>query len=379
MKILVFSPYYYPHLGGVEAYVQELNQQLLAKGMKITVFTTQLPVEEKDFLVKKDNLEIIKFPAFDLVYNYPLPKFWHPEFWRIFRNLFSTEFDAVISHTRFFSTTLLALYFSKKKKTKWIHFEHGADFVQSGNFLIRAVARTYDQTFGKYIFKKADKIVAISNSVKNFILKIYPKCNPEVIYRGFDFEKIKNIQVNSEMAEKYKSQIVIVFIGRLISGKGVADLIMALDKIKKENYQCLIIGEGPEKNNLRQMIESLSLQEKIILLGHKKHQECLAILKIADIFVNPSHTEGLPTTVIEAAVCGKAIIASNVGGTAEIIEENVSGNLFQAKDIPGLANKLETLIKDGEKRKNFGERAKENVLRKFNWEKNIGNFLEIMK
>ena len=115
----------------------------------------------------------------------------------------------------------------------------------------------------------------------------------------------------------------------------------------------------------------------VIFLGYKKFEDYIKILKISDIFINPSYTEGLPTTVAEAALCRNAIIATNVGGTPEIITNNQSGYLINPKDITTLKNKLEMLINNDSLRKELGNSAYNEVLNKFNWDKSIDKYLDI--
>ena len=178
------------------------------------------------------------------------------------------------------------------------------------------------------------------------------------------------------MKNQYPGDILITFIGRLIDGKGLSDLMNAVKKLNS-NFRLFIVGDGPQKNELENLAKKLGFREKIIFFGHKKFEEAMGILKISDIFVNPSYTEGLPTSVIEAAFCKKAIIATNVGGTPEIITDNQSGYLINPKDIPTLKNKLEILINNETLRKELGNNAYNEMLNKFNWNKSIERYLEI--
>jgi glycosyltransferase involved in cell wall biosynthesis len=137
------------------------------------------------------------------------------------------------------------------------------------------------------------------------------------------------------------------------------------------------MGDGPEKRKLEALAEKLKVHDKIIFFGYKNFDEYIKILKITDIFINPSYTEGLPTTVAEAALCKNAIIATNVGGTPEVITNEKSGFLIPPKNIPELKNKLEILISDKELRKQLGESAYSEVVNKFNWDKSIEKYIKI--
>lgn len=377
MKILIFCPYYPPHIGGLESHADEFNKYLSQKGVGITVFTPRLPENALEHETKYQNVKIIRFPAFEIISNYPLPRFWSLKFWRLFFALFKVKFDIVISRTRFFNTSLLALIYAKIKKVKWIHIEHGSDFVKSGGKLSTNVAIIYDNTFGKLILKKADEIVTNSRASAQFCQKIAGNIDCEVVYRGVEIEKVITASPNIELKNKYNNFVIITFLGRLFDGKGVADLITALSQLKEKNYVCFIIGDGPEKKNLEILADKFEIKNKIIFFGYKKFDDYIKILKISDIFVNPSYTEGLPTTVAEAALCRNAIIATDVGGTKEIISGQEDGYLIKPKDIEDLKNKLEILIGNLELREKLAKNALEEVRDKFNWENSTNEYIEI--
>lgn len=377
MELLVFSPYYPPHVGGLESHADEFNKHLSQKGIGITVFTPRLPEESAESEARYEKVRIIRFPAFEIIPNYPLPKFWSPKFWKLFSGLFHEKYDIVVSRTRFFNTSLLAMFYSKKKRKPWVHIEHGSDFVKSGGKFSVSVAKIYDNTFGKMVIRRADRVVANSHASAVFCKKLVPNIHCKVIYRGVEVEKIITMPVDTELKDKYQGRTIITFLGRLLDGKGVADLILALSKITGKNFLCFIIGDGPDKKRLEKLAGKSGLGDKIIFLGYKNFDEYIKILKISDIFVNPSYTEGLPTTVAEAALCRNAIIATDVGGTREIITDKKSGFLVGPKDVNTLRECLEKLIADEELRKQLSDSAYEEVKNKFSWNNSIEKYINL--
>ena len=376
-KLIVFSPYYPPHLGGVENYADELNKYLSLQGIDIIVFTPRLPQESPEFETKYENVKIVRFPAFEIIPNYPMPKFWSLKYWTMRKNIFSQNFNFVISHTRFFCTSLQALCFAKRKKIKWLHIEHGSSFVRHHNKLVYFYSRLYDFSLGRIILSKSDRVVAVSQAALSFVVKLAPKARCQLIYRGFDHKIIDAVKSNQTLKEKNKDSFLVIYIGRLISGKGVADLIRAMGILKNRKVKCLIIGDGPEKMSLESLAAELGIEENVIFLGYKEHRETLALLKSADVFVNPSYTEGLPTTVIEAALCKIPIIATNVGGTSEIISDQKNGFLIRPKDPQIMAEKINYLLNHAEIRKQLGEKACKSVKVKFSWDNSIAEFTKI--
>lgn len=376
VKILVFTPYYPPHIGGLESHAEEFNKYLSRKGVDIFVFTPRLPEDAPEREIRHNNVKIIRFPAFEIIHNYPLPSFWNFRFWKLFFGLFKEDVDIVISRTRFFATSIMALKYAKLKRKKWLHIEHGSDFVKLTNKFYSATAKLYDYTFGKIVLNFCDKLVANSNASADFCRKLAPNKPCEVIYRGVEIEKIENAAPNLELKNKYKDKFIITFLGRLISGKGISDLISAVQNINSD-FVLFIIGDGPERKNLEALAKKLNLEDKIVFFGYQKFEDAISIIKISDLVVNPSYTEGLPTSVIEAALCKKAIIATNVGGTPEIITGSKSGFLIEPKNVNLLRKKIEILISDVKLRESFGSFAYEEIKNKFDWNKNIERYTEL--
>lgn len=373
-RILVICPYYPPHIGGLESHADEFNEYLAKNGFEITVFTPRLPKEAIEKENKYKHVEIIRFPAWEIIPNYPLPCFWNKKFWNLWKNLKTKKYDWVISRTRFFLTSVMAGCFAKKNKTRWLHIEHGSDFVKLNNPIKSFLGKFFDYTFGRCILKNANEVVANSKASAYFCKKLYSFREYKYIYRGVELGKIEN---NLEIQKKYKDKVKIIFAGRLIDGKGVQDLIKAVSKISLDNWVLLIIGDGPMKNDLEKYVKDLELESKIKFLGQMERSNLMGIINVGDIVVNPSYTEGLPTSVIEAAKCGKAIIATDVGGTREIIENYKSGILILAKRPDILTQKIELLIINTKLREQLGQEARKKVENSFDWNVSIKKYIDI--
>ena len=374
-KILVFSPYYKRHVGGLESFVEEFNINLLdSKKYSIKLITSLIPKNQLE-IENQSNFEIVRLPFFELIHNFPVPKFWSIKFWTEYHSLFKENYIVVISHTRFFITSLMAYFYSRAKKVKWIHFEHGSDFVQTDNKIVKFFSYVYDLSFGKFVLSKSSGIISISRAVSKFVF-ILSKRRSKIIYRGFDFSRFKKIKSNKFLTGKYNGFVKIIFVGRLISGKGVKDLLMALGKLNtNKKWVCFIVGDGNCKSELVRYSNDSGIINNVIFFGQLSHKRTLEIIKSGDILINPSYTEGLPTTIIEAAVLKKPIIATNVGGTSECFYKKVS--LFKAGDIDCLSQKIQSFIQikkiDYNINKNY-----DYIINSFNWDKSISSFEKII-
>ncbi|OIP60326.1 MAG: hypothetical protein AUK19_00205 [Candidatus Moranbacteria bacterium CG2_30_45_14] len=377
MKFLIFAPFYPPHTGGLESHSDEFNLHLSTRGVDITVFTPRLP---KDAMITETchtGVKIIRFPAFEPIHNYPIPKFWLTDFWRQWQTLSLENYDIVISRTRFFFPSLMALWYAHKKNIPLVHIEHGSDFAQFNGGVKTLLAKLYDMTFGRLILHYADHIIGNSQASADFVQKLSRRSDCQVIYRGTNTEKIENIEPDRKLQEKYREKTIIAFIGRLIDGKGTHDLITAIAQLKRNDIITFIIGGGPEEARLKKMASEYHLDDQIVFFGNLPFNEAISILKTADIVVNPSYTEGLPTSVTESALCQKAIIATNVGGTPEVITGYNDGYLIEPKNIRQLQEKLSDLIDHPEKREMFGQNAYQEVKNKFSWDRAVDQYLAV--
>lgn len=169
----------------------------------------------------------------------------------------------------------------------------------------------------------------------------------------------------------------IIFVGRLIYAKGVQDLLVAYKDLRARaiDIHLTIVGDGAYRKELEEMARG----HGVSFLGELNHSGVMKALKEADIFVNPSYSEGLPTSVMEAASVGLPIIATDVGGTNEIIVGGESGCLYPPHDVQALTDCLRYLIENPSERATFGAKAKERVATRFNWDRITEQYDDLLK
>jgi glycosyltransferase involved in cell wall biosynthesis len=291
--------------------------------------------------------------------------------------LFRKKFDIVISRTRFFNTSILALIYAKIKKVKWIHIEHGSDFVQLSSLFKTFVAKAYDHIFGRLIFKASDLNISISKAVQIFVTKFDKRESP-VIYRGIDFEEIDKINPDLELKEKYKNKIIISFCGRLYKWKGVENSIQAIKLLPreiKEQLVFLIIGGGEDFERLRKISDDTT-----VFTGSLPREKAISILKISDVYIHSSEPGGgLSTSLLEAMHCGCAVITTPHEGAREIIANNENGLLIENSDSKLIAEKIEDLVKNERLRKNISIEARKNIIEIFSWQKSLEKYFIYLK
>ena len=381
LKILVFSPFYPPHIGGLESHADEFNRNIARHGVDVTVFTPHLPTDAPETEIIQGNIRIIRFPAWEPIHNYPLPKyapfFLTSKFFRIFLSLREERPDIIISRTRFFATSLFALAYAKAQGLPLVHIEHGSDYASFNGSWKTFLGKCYDHVFGWMGLRFADRVIANSQASAKFVKKLSGR-DAIVIYRGTKTQIIEQCDPNQKMVEAYQGKTIIAFIGRLIDGKGTRDLIIALARLKRTDIITFIIGGGPEETHLKKMTTKHRLENQVIFFGNLPFEKALGVLKTADIVVNPSYTEGLPTSVTEAALCRKAIIATDVGGTREVISGSGDGFLIPPRRPELIAEKIGYLLDHPNERERLGKNAYAEVSEKFSWDRASDHYIEIL-
>lgn len=235
----------------------------------------------------------------------------------------------------------------------------------------------------KYALKRCAHIVAVSNKLKGKTLCIEEGLNNiSVIHNGADSGQFFPIpkETAKERLGINENRKIILFIGNLNPVKGVNYLIEAfnlfLRDTRENNVVLFLIGDGEEREKLTFLARSLRIEEKVFILGRKPHGEIPLWLNIADIFVLPSVSEGFPTIIPEALMCGVPVIASDVGGISEIIINGETGLLCKAGDIGSIKNGMKILMYDESLRKKIIIACKEKS-KTFTWNNNALSSLAV--
>lgn len=119
-----------------------------------------------------------------------------------------------------------------------------------------------------------------------------------------------------------EDELFLLFVGALIRTKNAPSLVRALADLRK-NFRLVLVGEGPERAKIEGLVKRLNLEDKVILLGQKSHEETLAMIRTCDALLLPSICEQVPNVVLEALALGRPVIATKVGGIPELKSVNL--------------------------------------------------------
>ena len=366
MKIILVAPYFYPHKGGLEQFCWEVARRISKLNHEVTVITSKLGDDKT--LENTSGFKVARLESWNLLNGrWPLPKFSRKNY-SILKQIYKKNPDVTINNTRFFPICFMTAKFSKKFRVKVIHIEHGTCYPQMESKFKSFLAKFYDRTFGRWTIALANQTIGISGAAAEFAKNLGAE-NPEVIHNSVDTDFFRP-RIDSQSTSQ------ITFVGRLIEAKGIQDLIQVFKAIPNKNLILNITGKGFYDVALKEMAKS---DARIKFLGEKDQAGIREILEASDIFVNPSYSEGLPTSVLEAGAMGLAVIATDVGGTGEIIDDGKNGFLFKPKDQKTLKEKLSYLINNQEEREQMGRALRQKIENKFDWNGNIDKLIAVIK
>ncbi|MBI5048350.1 MAG: glycosyltransferase family 4 protein [Deltaproteobacteria bacterium] len=228
------------------------------------------------------------------------------------------------------------------------------------------------------------KMICVSRGVKEMFVKHgvgTGKC--EVVYNGID-PNVKPATAASEVRRKWgikDDEIVIGTVGSLIKRKRICDLIEAVAKLqlqdarfkmqdlKSETYnlklslKCMIVGDGPERENLQKEVLQKGLKEKVIFAGFQN--DAISYINAMDIFALPSEKEGLPRVILEAMLMEKPVVACDVIGPSELVIDGETGFLVPVNVIDAFADALSKLAVSDDLRRRMGEKGRIRVIERF--------------
>jgi phosphatidylinositol alpha-1,6-mannosyltransferase len=181
---------------------------------------------------------------------------------------------------------------------------------------------------------------------------------------------------------------VIVSVGRLVHRKGQDSLITALPQILQHHSDAhvLLIGAGPHKKHLEDLVEKFSVQDAVTFIGRIQYADLPRYISVGDIFAMPSRSrlaglevEGLGIVYLEASACGLPVIAGKSGGAPDAVLEGETGITVDGRDPAAIAKAVKFLFDDPIRAKEMGQRGREWINSSWHWDIWARKFVEILK
>lgn len=222
----------------------------------------------------------------------------------------------------------------------------------------------------------ADKIITVSDSVREMLIKRERISEEKLIriYSGIDLNGIEKSESPGKIREEFKivhDSPLVGCVGRFRREKGQSYLIQVIPDVLKKFPKTvfLFVGDGEGENRLKSMAKRLGISSNVIFTGYRKDN--LNVISSLDLLVLPSLEEGLPRVALEAQAIGIPVVASNVGGVIEAVDDGKTGILVPPRDINALSNAIVQLLSDRLLRLRMGEEGRKYVQSKFRLENTI--------
>lgn len=243
------------------------------------------------------------------------------------------KYDVAIAYSQGMPTYYVANKVSAAKKIAWINTDYATTF--------------FDKEFDYESYKNIDKIIAVSNHIQKSVSKMKKEYEGkiEIILDIIDPSLIYKKAEEHSAFEFAKDKINILTVGRLVTEKSLQTAIEVACLLKSDGYKFkwFVIGDGPEKEKLQELVNINNLNNNFILLGKKLNP--YSYMKNCDIYVQTSIREGFGLTVSEAKILKRPIVCTSFPTAKEIIRNNIDG-LIVDHDIESIYNGIKKYLDD---------------------------------
>lgn len=390
MKILLIIPFFYPHVGGNEKYSEDLYANLKKQHPEVEIDVLCYNTNAVAAYEKYRDLNIYRIPCLNLLPDkFVLP---HPiRLVQKLNELSKRNYNFVNTHTSFFDPTIWAWIYAKLIGAQSIFTGHTTSLASDKNFLINWPAKIIDWVWGKTFLRFYDLITVVSRASGEFHHKTFGVKNYQVIYGAVDTNFYSSTKSSSEREifgtdwKLSSDDILISYVGRLIDMKGLKlfleVIVEILNKLENKNKKIYFVlaGSGELKDQLSQQIKEKNLEKQIYLPGELDSSAVKNLLAATNIFVYPSYREGFPIALLEAGVSECCVIASNVGGINELIQDQKTGFLVIAKSEKSLKEALWRAINNEILRIQLGRNLKHLIEQRFTWSRVSEKYYQILK
>jgi glycosyltransferase involved in cell wall biosynthesis len=226
--------------------------------------------------------------------------------------------------------------------------------------------------------------ICVSDALRHSLLKDFgfPAGRVKTIHNGVSIsEFVPSDDCGSDVRERLgcgQDEFVLVCVARLSEQKRIDVLLEALARVLREGFgcKCIIVGDGPGRNQLREQARSIGLSGHVFFEGF--HEDVRPYLQAGSAFILTSDTEGLPLSILEAMACGLPSIVTDVGGNAELITHRVHGMIVPRESVDAIAEAISYLANHPEERAQMAKMARAKACEAFDIEKAMAEIREVI-
>ncbi|MFA6171248.1 MAG: glycosyltransferase [Patescibacteria group bacterium] len=385
MKIAIFSDTYFPQVNGVASVARQTAVNLSEAGHEVAVFTVSQEPEAELNRKLGNRFKVILLPS--------LP-FWAYSDYRItlpasFSLKKVKKFQPDIIHVQTpFGAGWEGVLCSKLLKVPLVGTHHTFyDYYLKHIKLDYKIPKKLSWKYTAGFYNRCDLVLNPSR-VLNDQLKENGLTKPSLVLPN----PIDTVFFKPAATEEEKKSVkkefgvggrVVSYMGRVSYEKSIDQAIKAFSIAsgKLEDAKMMIIGDGPERENLERLVKKLKLGDKVIFTSYLFGGQLLKALQAADVFITASKSENQPVSVLEAMACGLPIVAVSAEGLPEIVNDGKNGFLAKPDKPEEMAEKIILIMRDSKLKNKFSQNSREIALRfsnKIITEKLIGHYSSLL-
>lgn len=377
MKILQIVPYFFPYIGGQENYVKNLCKQLIKNGHCIDLITSNFPKSNKN--ENYEGIQIIRYSCIFRPLRNPItPKFFFP-------NLEINGYDVIHTHNEHSFAAIISVLHSIVYKKPLVITCHGQLFF--GNPIYDIIEKIYSRIIGKIIFSKANAIIALSTSDKKYIESFGIKPNKiHIIPNGIDPTEINAFQLSNQDIESFKvrnsisDKFIILFVGQIIHRKGIIYLLKSIPLIVEKtdkNMLFLFVGNGDYYHEALAQVKKLGIEKYTYFTGSVSSKELIAFYQASNLFILPSLSEGLPTTILEAMYFNLPVISTDIPGVRDHFSNHTI--LVQPCNENQIADSIINILDDERLAKKLASNGREYIVSLYTWDHIVTKYENVFR
>lgn len=377
MNILMMAPQFPPIMGGVATRSYESAKSLAKMGEQVTVLTMAPKADSSR--ANHNGVNVISVNWLNKIVGCGVVGFMVKVIVFFLYGMYIAKVRKIdLIYSTLIDVGLSSMIISKLFGTPYFVAIHGMEVTNP-----RGISKKWIQ----FVLRNASALIILANRQRVSLLKLGVSDKKIcLIPEGIDIDKFNLAIRPQEIVSRFDldGKKVILTVGRLVKRKGhdmvIKSLPGVLEKVPEAIY--LIVGTGPEEQNLRELGGGLGLEEKVIFAGFVPDEDVPKYYSASDVFIMPSREigetdiEGFGLVFLEANACGKPVVGGKSGGISDAVADGVSGILVDPLSVDEISQALITLLSNRELAVKLGSQGRERVEEQFSYPATAAKFSE---
>ncbi len=358
----------YPTYGGSGVVGTELGKELAVYGHEVHFISYALPIRltmtDRVYFHEVEVLSypLFEYPPYDLVLATKMAEV-------------TTKFDLDILHVHYAIPHSISAFLAKKmlpdRSVPFVTTLHGTDITLVGN------DRSY-LPITRFGIDESDAVTAVSEYLRERTIKEFGTRKEIEVVPNFVNCEVFRKSLDSEFRSQFAAadEALMIHISNFRPVKRVDDVIEVFDRVRrKKKVKLLMVGDGPDRPKAEWLAEVKEIAGDVHFLGKRNDMDRL--LSVADVLMLPSELESFGLVALEAMASEVPVIATRVGGVAEVVDDGVDGFLFDVADLESMADAAASILSDPDLRTRMGQAGREHAKRNFCHDRIVGQYADL--